>query len=564
MSLNLQVIGRITEYVPLAGTAWTLIPILLTVISVYFTRRILLSMFVGIVSANFIAANFHLFDTFILTERTLIGVIFDDPNAAGAVNSFMGIFNRWHSSIIIFIVGLGMITSMVVLSGGARAFVRAVGRSVKTRKGVQYLSVLTGIALMIDDYFNAMVNGTIAKTLGDRHRLSRARTSYIVDSIAAPICIAAPVSSWAVAIMGNMTTVYDQIGVYYARNIFIDFLMMIPYHFYVFAAIGMVLITIKWDFNIMSMRTFQEKFHETGQDDAADLVAEGLLSGAQSEKGTVWDFWTPIIALFVFTVAGMFVTGIQGAIRNDAFTDRDAYWLFVVFGNWSLSISLTVGGIAGIISSLMIGARHVKLGTVTKEQFRKSAIAGPRSMVGATCILILSWTIARSVGYLQLGAFVAGLLENVPAGIIPLIMFVAAALLAFAIGTSWGTFALVLPIAGAVVYQTENMHMLLPAMSAVLSGAVWGDHSSPISDTTILAAAGTTCKTVDHWRSQMPYAIIAAIIAALGYLGFGLGGMVNEAFGYILGYISIGVAFVVMAIIAKSRQKPVVPFVPVD
>jgi Na+/H+ antiporter NhaC len=516
-------------------------------------------MFVGIVSANFIAANFHLFDTFMLTERTLMSQIF----ATTAPGAFLGIFNRWHASIIIFIVGLGMITSMVVLSGGARALVRGVGKSVKTRKGVQYLSVLTGIALMIDDYFNAMVNGTIAKTLGDRHRVSRARTSYIVDSIAAPICIAAPVSSWAVAIMGNMNIAYEAIGVYYARNIFIDFLLMIPYHFYVFAAIGMVLITIKWDFNIMSMKSFQEKFHETGTDDAADLTAEGLLSGAQSEKGTVWDFWGPIITLFVFTVAGMFITGIQGAIANDAF-GGELLWLFTVFDNWSLSISLAFGGIAGIVASLIVGARHVRLGTVTKEQVRRSAIAGPRSMLGATCILILSWTIASSVGYLRLGDFVSELLYNVPAGLIPFIMFVAAALLAFAIGTSWGTFALVLPIAATVIHQTDNMHLLLPAMSAVLSGAVWGDHSSPISDTTILAAAGTTCKTVDHWRSQMPYAIIAALIAAIGYLGFGLGGMANAALGYILGYALLIVAFVVMAVIAKSQQKPVVPYTPVD
>jgi len=556
MALNLEVIERITEYIPLAETVWTLIPILLTVLCVFFTRRILLSMLVGIVSANFMAANFHLFDTFILTERTFMRVLFR-PETPGA---FLGVFDRWYSSILIFIVGLGMITSMVVLSGGARAFVVAVSKRVKTRKGVQYLSVLTGIALMIDDYFNAMVNGTIAKTLGDRHRLSRARTSYIVDSIAAPICIAAPVSSWAVAIMGNISGVYEGLGLYYDRNIFWDFLMMVPYHFYVFAAIGMVLVTIKWDFNIFSMKTFQEKFHETGEDDAADLTAEGLLSGAESTKGTVWDFWGPVIALFVFTVIGMFVTGIQGAIRNDAFATSDDYWIFIVFGNWSLSISLTLGGLAAIISSLLVGARHVRNGEVTKEQFRRAAIAGPRSMVGATCILILSWTIGRSVGYLGLGQFVANTLNaaGIGAGLIPFIMFISAAILAFAIGTSWGTFALVLPIAGAVVYGTDNMHMLLPAMSAVLSGAVWGDHSSPISDTTILAASGTTCKTVDHWRSQMPYAVIAAVLAGIGYLAFGLTGIVW------IGYIAFLVAIAGVAVYAKSKQKKIIPFVPTE
>jgi len=181
-------------------------------------------------------------------------------------------------------------------------------------------------------------------------------------------------------------------------------------------------------------------------------------------------------------------------------------------------------------------------------------------MVGATCILILSWTIARSVGYLGVGQFVANTLNaaGIGAGLIPFIMFVAAALLAFAIGTSWGTFALVLPIAGAVVAGTDNMHMLLPAMSAVLSGAVWGDHSSPISDTTILAAAGTTCKNVDHWASQFPYAIIAAILAGIGYLAFGLTGIVW------VGYIAFIVAIGLVAVYAKSKQKKIVPFVPTE
>jgi len=512
-------------------------------------------MVVGIVSANFIAANFHLFDTFMLTERTFMGVLFQ-PDAAGA---FLGVFNRWHASIIIFLIGLGFITSMVILSGGARAFVVAASKRVKTRKGVQYLSVLTGILLMIDDYFNAMVNGTIAKTLGDRHRLSRARTSYIVDSIAAPICIAAPVSSWAVAIMGNISGVYQQLGLYYERNIFVDFLMMVPYHFYVFAAIGMVLVTIKWDFNIFGMTALQEKFHETGEDDAADLVAEGLLSGTQSTKGTVWDFWTPIIVLFIFTVGGMLITGIQGAIRNNAF-GGEYLWLFTVFDNWSLSISITLGGIASAIAAILVGARHVRNGSVTKEQFKKALIAGPRCMFGAICILVLSWTIGRSVGYLGLGAFVANTLNaaGIGAGLIPFIMFISAALLAFAIGTSWGTFALVLPIAGTVIAATDNMHMLLPAMSAVLSGAVWGDHSSPISDTTVLAAAGTTCKTIDHWRTQMPYALIAAALAAVGYLVFGLTGIVW------LGYIAFLIAIAVVAVFARSRQKKITPYVPTE
>jgi len=456
-------------------------------------------------------------------------------------------------SIIIFLLGLGLVTSFVVLTGGAQAFVNAISKRVKTRKGVQYVGVLVGIILMIDDYFNAMVNGNITKTLCDKHQLSRARSSYIVDSIAAPICIVAPVSSWAVAIMGNMGTTFENIGV--ERNVFADFIRMVPYAFYVFAAIALVLITTKFDFNMFSMKTFQEHFEKTGEDLSADKNAESLLGEPQSTKGTVWDFWIPLICLTVATIATMIITGWQGAIRNDAF-GGDTGFIYAILGNWSLSMSLLMGGLAAIVSSMYMGARHVKSGEVTKQQYWRAVIAGLRSMATPIAILVLSWTIGTLIGHLEVGQWVADVLyaAGFYSGFIPLLMFIAAALLAFAIGTSWGTFAIVLPIAGTVVHTTGNMHLLLPAMAAVLSGAVWGDHSSPISDTTVLASAGTQCNVVDHFRSQLPYAILAALMAALGFFLFGLTGTVW------VGYIGLAVAIVLISIFARSRQrKPAKP-----
>ena len=535
------------ETVSLAGTPWGLIPIGLTILCVFFTKRIVLSLLVGVVSAAFIASNFNLFNAVILMESTVTGIIF-----APSETALLGVFSRWYLSILIFLVGLGMVTTFAVVTGSAQTFVNAISNRVTSRKGVQLVTVLTGMILMIDDYFNAMVNGGIAKSLGDRYKVSRAKSAYIVDSIAAPICIIAPISSWAVAIMGNISTTYETIGQGH-RNPFVDFIAMVPYNFYVFSAIGMVLVTIFFDFNIFTMKNY-EKAVETGRQDlSAGNVSEGLLIEGQSKKGTVADFWFPIVILTGVTLMTMFVTGFQGATEAEIVEDG---LIYAVLGNWSLSMSLFLGGIAAILSAMYVGRKHVNLGEITQKQFNTTLWLGAKSMAMAIVILILSWTIGALIGYLEVGRLVASTLSQVGVygGFLPLIMFVAAAFLAFSIGTSWGTFALVLPIAGAAAYEID-MTLLLPAMSAVLSGAVWGDHASPISDTTVLASAGTNCEVVAHFRSQLPYALIAAGIAMMGYTAFGLTRNIwvgYAGFGFGMGLM------VVLALVNKSKAKTAV------
>jgi Na+/H+ antiporter NhaC len=547
--------------VNLAATAWTLIPIILTIACVFLTRRILLSMTVGIVSSAFMVANFNLFQTVRLIERTLFSIFFTGTTSVqgldGAVVEVMvhpnahatqlfGFASRWYFSIIIFLLGLGIITAFVVITGGARAFVESVSKRVKTRRGVQFITVIIGIILMIDDYFNAMVNGNIGKTLAEKHKLSRARVTYNVDSIAAPICIAAPVSSWAVAIMGNMGRVYEQVG--REANVFMDFLRMIPYHFYVFAAIGMVIITIVFDFNMFSMKKYEDNMEKGEPDASADDTGVGLeLADVESKIGTVWDFWGPILCLVVATVGTMIVTGSQAASAEQIRADGIIY---SIMDNMSLSMSLLLGGIAGGVSAMYIGLRHVRAGEVTMEQYRKAVWAGMRSMRTAIAILCLSWMLASLIGRLEVGQFFAGIIQDagIPSGLIPFLMFITAAIMAFCIGTSWGTFAIVLPIAGAVSYVID-INLLLPAMSAVLSGAVFGDHASPISDTTVLSSAGASCKVIPHFESQLPYAVLAAALASVGYLMFGLAGNV------FVGYIGFAIAIAAVAVLLWFRQK---------
>ncbi|MDR0512174.1 MAG: hypothetical protein LBG93_03615 [Treponema sp.] len=547
--------------VTLAATAWTLIPIILTIAFVFLTRRILLSMTVGIISAAFMVANFNLFQAVRTIERTIVTLFFTGTTSVqgleGAVVEVMvhpnahatalfGFASRWYFSIIIFLLALGIITAFVVITGGARAFVESVAKRVKTRRGVQFITVIVGIILMIDDYFNAMVNGNVGKTLAKKHNLSRARVTYNVDSIAAPICIAAPVSSWAVAIMGNMASVFYNIG--YDGNIFLDFLRMIPYHFYVFAAIGMVLVTIIFDFNMFSMKKYEDNMKAGREDTSADDSSVGLaLADVESKKGTIWDFWGPIVCLVVGTVGTMIVTGLQTSTAEQI----QAYGIvYSIMDNMSLSMSLLLGGISGGVSALYIGLRHVKAGEVTMEQYKKAVWAGMRSMRTAIGILCLSWMLSSLISRLEVGVFFANVIQGagIYPGFIPLIMFLTAAVMAFCIGTSWGTFAIVLPIAGAVSYAID-INLLLPAMSAVLSGAVFGDHSSPISDTTVLSSAGASCKVIPHFESQLPYALTAALLAGVGYLGFGL---TRNVF---VGYISFAIAILLVAFVIWTKQK---------
>ena len=547
--------------VNLAATGWTLIPIVLTILCVFLTKRILLSMTVGIVSAAFMVANFNLFQTIRTVERTIFSIFFTGPTSVQGLDgaavevmihpnahaaALFGFASRWYFSIIIFLLGLGIITAFVVITGGARAFVDSVAKRVKTRRGVQFITVVVGVILMIDDYFNAMVNGNLGKTLSKKHSLSRARVTYNVDSIAAPICIAAPVSSWAVAIMGNMGRVFDDIG--HESNIFMDFLRMIPYHFYVFAAIGMVILTIIFDFNMFSMKKYENMIKRGEGDASADDTSVGLaLSDVESKRGTVWDFWLPIFCLVGATVGTMIVTGFQASTPEGIQTNGLVY---SIMDNMSLSMSLLLGGISGGVSALYIGLRHVKAGEVSMEQYKKAVWAGMRSMRTAIGILCLSWTLSSLIGRLEVGTFFANIIEGagIYSGFIPFIMFLTAAVIAFSFGTSWGTFAIVLPIAGAVSYAID-MNLLLPTMSAVLSGAVFGDHASPISDTTVLSSAGASCKVIPHFESQLPYALAAAGLAGVGYLVFGL---TRSVF---VGYIGFAIAITLIALLIWSRRK---------
>lgn len=499
------------ERMIMVGTIYSLIPALLTIALVVLTRRVVLSLSMGAISAAFILANFSIVQTIQTLVGTFLNLIFEE-------NGLLGFLNDWNLSILFFLLALGVITAYIVLSGGASAFSKAIVKHVNSREGVQYTSALLGILIFVDDYFNALVVGNVSKPLAKQQRISRARLAYIVDSTSAPICVISPISSWATGIMGSMAVIFTSTGATY--NTFFAFLQTIPYHFYVITCVLMVFVVIKYNLNLGVMKKYEQDALN-GNDSSLSRAEVISTHGCEveSSKGTMWELILPILTLIIVTVLTMAYTGYVGAVRGES----EFNLFFAILDNIKLSTSLRVGGAAGLIVSMGLTYRHVSKGEVTKKQYLHSFFLGIKSMTGAIVILLLAWAICDLVGALDAGGYLASIITSahINPNFIPVVMFIMASLMAFATGTSWGSFGILLPIAGSVAAAIE-MNLMIPVMAAVLSGAIFGDHASPISDTTLLSATGSGCDLAAHFNSQLPYALLSAVIASLGYISFGL------------------------------------------
>lgn len=539
-TISYSIPSIIEERIIMIGTIYALIPALLTIALVIFTRRVVLSLSVGAISAAFILANFNVFQTLQTLASTFLNLIFEE-------NGLLGFLNDWNLSIIFFLLALGAITAYIVLSGGASAFTKAIIKRVKSREGVQYTSAILGILIFIDDYFNALVVGNVSKPLAKEQNISRARLAYIVDSTSAPICVISPISSWATGIMGSMAVIFASTGATY--NTFSAFLQTIPYHFYVITCVIMVFVVIKYNLNLGSMKKYEQDAingHDSSLTSAE--VANAHASDVESSKGTVWDLIIPILTLIIVTVLTMTYTGYVGAISSES----EFNLFFAILDNINLSTSLRFGGAAGLIVSMVLAYRHVSNGEVTQNQYIRAFFFGMKSMVGAIVILLLAWAICDLVGALDAGGYLASIImsANINPNFIPVVMFIVASFMAFATGTSWGSFGILLPIAGSVAAAID-MNLMIPVMAAVLSGAIFGDHASPISDTTLLSATGSGCDLAAHFNSQLPYAILSAIIASLGYIAFGL----TESL--LMAYLVMFIGIIATIFYAKSQKSKV-------
>ncbi|RSK28713.1 Na+/H+ antiporter NhaC family protein [Bacillus sp. HMF5848] len=517
------------------NTIFSLIPPLVAIFMVVLTRRVLLSLGLGILSAALLLADFSIPAT--LTKIwSSFAVIFVDG----------GELNTWYVYIILFLLLLGVMTAIVNLAGGSRAFGNWAMQRVKTRAGASVITAFLGIVIFIDDYFNSLAVGQVSRPLTDRHRISRAKLAYFIDSTAAPICVVAPVSSWGayiIATIGGILVAHGMTDV----SAFSAFMQMVPMNFYVFTALIMVFAVALFDLNIGSMKVHEERALVKGQmtDPNRGAVPGELKSELPSStKGTVGDLIWPIVALLVGTVGAMLWTGSQAT--------EGTVTILAIFENTDVAASLLYGGLTGVVVSLLSYVKQRPAAALVG----KGIWEGIRSMLPAIYILILAWMIVSLIGELQTGTYLAGLVEdsNMNIAFLPVILFLISGFMAFATGTSWGTFGLMLPIAGDIMAVTAP-ELMLPALAAVLAGAVFGDHCSPISDTTILSSTGAGAHHIDHVLTQLPYTLVAAGTAAIGYIVLGFTGSTVLGFITAVGLLLVAIFFFKKSSVAATARE---------
>ena len=474
------------------ATAWSLLPPLVAIILALITKEVYSSLLIGIIIGSVFyaisGAGFS-FETF------FTGIFFSD---GGIITNLA---DSWNMGIMVFLVVLGIIVALMNKAGGAAAFGRWAGKHIKTRVGAQICTVVLGVLIFVDDYFNCLTVGSVMRPITDSHKVSRAKLSYLIDATAAPVCIIAPISSWAAAVTSYVP---EESGV----NGFLVFLRTIPFNLYAILTIIMMLVLaiFKFDFGPM-------KKHETNALEKGDLYTTESRPYGDDEgvedfnaDGSLWDLVLPVIVLIIACIVCLAYTG--GLFDGETFIDS--------FANADAAMGLVLGsGIALVFTFIYYMLRRV----VSFKDFMGCFPEGFKAMVPAMLILTLAWALGSTTKY-NLGStdFVQNLLANADTlkNFLPVILFMIACFIAFSTGTSWGTFGIMIPIVCSI-YDSGSPYLTI-AIAAAMGGAVMGDHCSPISDTTIMASAGGHCDHVNHVSTQLPYAVTVAVCCAIGYL----------------------------------------------
>ena len=504
------------------GTFWSLVPPLVAIALALITKEVYSSLFVGILVGALFYSNFNFEGTILhIFEGGMISVLTDSYN--------MG--------ILIFLVILGTMVCLMNRAGGSAAFGRWAGKRIKSRVGAELSTIILGVLIFIDDYFNCLTVGSVMRPITDKHNISRSKLAYLIDSTAAPICIIAPISSWAAAVSGTVEGV----------NGISLFINTIPYNLYAFLTILMVIFISASDTDYGPMKIHEDNAKNgdifTTQNNTYEQDAQPV-----TERGRVIDLILPVAVLIVFCVVGMIYTG--GFFSGTDFV--------TAFANCDAAYGLSLGSISALI---VIIAYYMFRRVLKFNECMDSIAAGFKQMVPAILILTFAWTLKTMTNHLEAGAFVSGVVQSATAlsVLLPVILFVVAIGLAFATGTSWGTFGILIPIVTSVfeselanVSQTgEIPSMVIICISACLAGAVCGDHCSPISDTTIMASTGAQCDHVNHVSTQLPYALTVAAVCVVGYL---LSGFVHNVF-IVLGFSAALMLAVLFAIRFFVKRK---------
>ena len=496
------------EYVPaMYASFWSLVPPVVAIVLALITKEVYSSLFIGIVIGGVFYSGFS-FETTVLHvfQDGIVGVLTD----------------AYNMGILVFLVILGVMVCMMNKAGGSAAFGRWASEHIKSRVGAQLATILLGVLIFIDDYFNCLTVGSVMRPVTDKHNVSRAKLSYLIDATAAPVCIIAPISSWAAAVTGFVE----------GEDGFSIFIRAIPFNYYAILTIVMMVtvVLLKMDYGPM-------KLHEKNAV-AGDLYTTPDRPYANAEeditesRGGVNDLLFPVIVLIICCVICLIYTGgfFSGTGFVEAFSGSDA------------SVGLMLGSFFAFAVTIVFYAVRKVL------KFNESMACIPdgfKAMVPAILILTFAWTLKAMTDSLGAKEYVAAVVENATGllSLLPAIIFLVACFLAFATGTSWGTFGILIPIVVAV-FVGKNETMMIMSISACMAGAVCGDHCSPISDTTIMASAGAQCNHVNHVTTQLPYAVTVAVVSCVTYLLAGV--LQNFIAGALVAVIALVIGIVLM------------------
>jgi len=466
---------------PFVQTIWSLLPPVIAIALALITKEVYSSLFIGILAGGLLYSNFNF-------EGTLTHVFCDGIGSVLA--------DSYNVGILVFLVILGAMVCLMNKAGGSAAFGRWATSRIKSRTGAQLATIALGVLIFIDDYFNCLTVGSVMRPVTDKQKISRAKLSYLIDATAAPVCIIAPVSSWAAAVSS-----YVEEG-----NGLLLFLKAIPFNFYALLTIVMMifLAVTKMEFGPMA-------HHEKNAIEKGDLFSDledhaSELNENANPKGKVIDLILPILVLIVSCVIGMIYSG--GFFSGTSFIDA--------FANCDASVGLMLGSAVTLIITI---AYYLIRRSMGFKEIMGCLPEGFKSMVPAILILTFAWSLKAMTDSLGAKEFVAALVESSAAGFtafLPAIVFVIGCFLAFSTGTSWGTFGILIPICLSVFPLTDPLGAV--CVSACMAGAVCGDHCSPISDTTIMASAGAQCNHVAHVSTQLPYAITVAGVSFVSYI----------------------------------------------
>ncbi len=503
------------ELIDYSHSIYSIIPPILALVLAIATRRVILSLGLGIIIGALMLNNASINSVSYIFDK-VISLIYDD-GINGNVN------------ILLFLVLLGVLSSLLSLSGANQAFANWAKEKISDRRGAKVMAASLVFVSFIDDYFHSLAMGAIARPVTDKFRVSRAKLAYILDSTAAPMCVLTPISSWGayiITLIAGLLATHNITG-YSPME---AFMTMSAMNFYAIFALVLVFLASVFSINLGSMARFEQEA----------IASENDNDDYQGVEARVLDLILPIAVLILGTIAMMMYTGYEALVA-----DGKAFSILGAFENTTVGISLVVGSVAAIAVSTLLMILNSNFDV---KEYLISYSVGAKSMLGAILILIFAWTINGVVSDMQTGKYLSTLVAgNLTPALLPAILFLLSIFMAFSTGTSWGTFGIMLPIAAAMAVNADP-NLVLPCLSAVMAGAVAGDHCSPISDTTILSSTGADCNLIDHVTSQLPYALLVSVATIIGYLALGF----TESM--LIGFIATTIVFALLTFIFAKKS----------